>query len=436
MSKRIILIGSYGGHDIGDEAMPTTIMINFKKFIPDAQFLALSPDPEYTSKYHKVESDYHTNHYLFSFPKRSSHIISKLYKVLIVLLRALTLVLNAWLLRKNKKAVFINSEGLRLLNNLKSADILFNVGGGNLNSLMRVELYSKGLTYLVCKILGKPIILSGQTIGPINNWLDKKIAGFFLNKVDVITLRDINASIEVLKSIGVTKPTIKETVDDALLLPPASSKRTKTVFLNEKIREDYPLVIGMNANAYLKDVTSAESYRKKESYNQILADVADRLASELGAKIVFIPMEYNPMYDDRIAASEVLKLMKRRDKVSIIKGEYDDHTLKGLIGQMNLVIGLRYHFVIFATTMGVPTIGIYLGKYYKMKIRGILELMEQEKYARDFEKTSSEEIVGLVKNALQNKDEIKKKLEERTKILGERSLFTIEYAAKLLGKKR
>ncbi len=73
-----------------------------------------------------------------------------------------------------------------------------------------------------------------------------------------------------------------------------------------------------------------------------------------------------------------------------------------------------------------------MGEYQLAKLKGILTLMEQEKYYLDFEKTSVEEIVALVKDALQNKDEIKKKLEERTKILGERSLFTIEYAKKLL----
>ena len=47
----------------------------------------------------------------------------------------------------------------------------------------------------------------------------------------------------------------------------------------------------------------------------------------------------------------------------------------------------------------------------------------------------TEEIIELAKDALQNKDKIAEELEERTKILGERSLFTIEYAARLLENK-
>jgi polysaccharide pyruvyl transferase WcaK-like protein len=112
--------------------------------------------------------------------------------------------------------------------------------------------------------------------------------------------------------------------------------------------------------------------------------------------------------------------------------EYDDKTLKGIIGQMDLNIGLRYHFIVFSTTMYVPSIGIYLDQYYSIKIKGILELMGFERNALDIEKTSLGEIMSLIGDLLSNKDAVKEKLEKRTKVLANRSLFTIKYAAKIL----
>lgn len=431
MPEKIVLMGGYGGHDSGDEAQLTTPLIYLRKFIPDAEFLALSYDLPYTSEFHKVKSDYCLQYYLFSFPNPSWNIVSKLYKGLVASVRALNLLLNVWLLKKTGKTILLNNVGRRLLDNLKDASLLFNVGGGNLNSLMRGDLYGKGLTYLVCKILGKPVILSGQTIGPFNSWLDKRIAKFALNKVDAITLRDANSSTLTLKNIGVTKPIIKETADDAVLLPPISQEEVKHIFLNEKIEQHHPL-IGISLCNSLKDVLALRDRKKIKKTNQTVAQIADYLISKFGAEVLFIPMNYNPGADDRVVASEVSELMERRDKASSIMNEYDDRTLKGIIGQIDLAIGFRYHFIVFATTMQVPAIGLYLGKYYEQKIKGILGLMEQEKYAMDLEKASFEEIIELAKEALLNKDSIAKRLGERTEILGERSLFTVRYAAKLL----
>lgn len=425
---KIILIGGFGWQDIGDEAQLTTPSINLRKSIPNVHFLALSDNPEYTAKYHKIDADHSINYYLF--PKMKNIFLKIMRKFGIdMLLRGAILLFNAQRLRKNKKTIFLNKSGKRLLNNLKSADLLFNVGGGNLNSIWRFGgLYSKCFTYLICKILGKPIILSGQTIGPINSWFDRKFAMFVLNKVGVITLRDTTSK-SVLKSIGVVKPVIKETADDAVLLPCATHEEIKAAFLNEKIDAHHPLIgINMVGLGYF-------STAKLNKAKQILAQVADYLISELDARIVFVPMQYSLGADDRDAMSEVLGLMELKDKARIIMNEYDDKTLKGIIGQMDLVIGLRYHFIVFATTMQVPSIGIYLDQYYAMKIKGILELMGQEKYAGDIDKISSEELIELVKDALRNKDKIKQKLEERTKILGERSLFTIEHAVTLLENK-
>lgn len=423
--KKIVFIGGFGWHDIGDEAQLTTPLIYLKRFIPDVQFLALSDNPEYTAEYHKVETDYSISHYLF--PETRNIFLKVIRRIgLDLFIRMVILLFNARRLRKDKKTIFLNESGQRLLNNLKNANLLFNVGGGNLNTIWRFSgLYSKCITYLICKILGKPIIISGQTIGPIDNWLDRKFAKFVLNKVDAITLRDTSSK-SILRSIGVVKPVIKETADDAVLLPCATYEEIKARFLDEKIDEHRPLIgINIIGHGHL-------SGSKLNKAKQILAEVADHLISELDARIVFIPMEYIAD-DDRVTLSETLELMQHKDKARIIMNEYDDKTLKGIIGQMGLVIGLRYHFIVFATTMQVPSIGIYLDQYYAMKIKGILELMGQERYACDIDKISSEEIIELAKDALRNKDKIKQKLEERTKVLGERSLFTIEHAVRLLG---
>jgi len=419
--KKIVFIGGYGNSDVGDDSHLTADLINLKRFLPDAQFLALSDNPEYTLKRHRVKTDFSIKHYLSIQPH-----LSRIEKLLKLIFRSTVLLFNARRLRKNKKPIFLSDDGKRFLENLKDADLLFNVGGGNINSIRRLgSLYDKFLTYVLCRTFRVPIILSGQTIGPFYGRFHKRLANFALNGVNVITLRE-KFSKTVLEQIGVTKPLIKVTADDSTLLPPASLKRVKEVFLKEKITRYHPL-IGINMIKLPIFIST-----KLKKAKRLLAEIADYLISRYDARIVFVPMQYIRVADDRIAASEVLKLMKHKDKARIIMHEYDDRTIKSVIGQMDLAIGLRYHFIVFAVNSQVPSIGIYLNDYYSMKIRGILDLMGQEKYACGIEEISIKDLINLVEDVLSNKEAIRKKLEERTKELGKLSLFSIKCATKLL----
>lgn len=430
--KRVILIGGFGYSDIGDESQLTTNLINFRKFVPDAQFLVLSDNPDYTRKYHKVEADHSISKYLLEELPPSANIIKRNFFRLVrflaldVFFRGFILLFNAHRVRKNKDPIFLNEDGKKFLENLKSTDLIFNVGGGNINSIFRFGgLYAKCFTYILCRTFGKPVVLSGQSIGPFSRCLDKWLAKFSLNRVNVITLRE-KFSRTVLEQIGVTKPLIKVTADDSTLLSPVSKKEIETVFSKENIPRHQPL-IGVNM-IKLRVLPSAKLTKARK----LLAKIADYLISEHDARIVFVPMSYKATANDRIAASEVLKLMKHKDKAHILVNEYNDHTIKGVIEQMDLAIGLRYHFIVFAVNSQVPSIGIYTDNYYLIKIRGILELVGQGKYACNIEETSLEDMISLVEEILSNKETIRKKLKERTKELGKLSLFSVKWAVKLL----
>lgn len=418
--KKIILIGGYGYSDIGDESQLTASLINLRKYIPDAQFLVLSDNPEYSSKYHGVETHYSINHFLKFlrfFPLRMT-----------VLLKGFLLLFNARRLRKNRRTFLLKNEEKKFLNDLKSANLLFNIGGGNITSVWCLELYGKCFTYLLCRTFGIPVVLSGQTIGPFRNRLDRYFAKFALNRVNFISLRE-KISENILNHIGITKPLIMVTADDSTTLPPIDKEKVKKIFSEEKIGEHHPLIgINMIKIGYLP-------YEKERKARNLLAKIGDYLIAKYNAKIVFIPHSYALSTDERVAASEVLNLMKHKDRVCIISHEYDDRTLKGIIGQMDLAIGFRYHFIVFAVNSQVPSIGIYFDDYYSIKIRGILELVGQEKYAYDLETTSLKDLIRALDNLFSNKELICKKLGERTKELGKLSLFSIKYAKKLLSLK-
>src|SRR5665647_1520232 len=94
----------------------------------------------------------------------------------------------------------IQAEARMVIAAIRSADVVFNVGGGNINSLTLTELYQKSLIHVAARILGVPSILSGQTIGPFDRPLHETMVRFALNGVEMITLRETSTSRSVIIS--------------------------------------------------------------------------------------------------------------------------------------------------------------------------------------------------------------------------------------------
>ena len=446
-TPKIVLMGAYTMNTPAEEAMFSADLLKIKKLIPDVKLIALSETPTYTAEKHKIESDYsmmyciYHDSNLLRFIGRSFGIINlpcrirnlilrlwgkndkKFFKLptrLRTFLSGLPLLISAKRCAKGKKPLFLSANQSRLLDNISSGDLVFNSGGGNLNSLSG-DLYAYGLNYLVTKIFNKPVILSAQTIGPFNNWFDKVFARYVLNKVDLITLRDKGFSVNVLKELGVNKPLIVEAVDDALFLSPQDSKSISRLLEQERIEISHPLI-----------AINIQDYPGSNKLFQIFAGIADYFIEEMGAKIVFVPMKCLPGDDDRITISEVKKLMKHKDKTITISESYDGPIIKGILGQMDLVISTRYHPIVFASSMLVPSIGIFLNQYYLMKNKGVLDMLGQGDYTCSIEEASFERLRSLIQNALSNSSHIKKEIKRRLEELKRQDLFAVKHMAKML----
>jgi len=445
--KRILLIGGYSYLDIGDESQLTAVLYNLMKFIPEARLTVLSDNLANTRKYHDVEIDFSLKHYLqspsFKKTKNPDYTTKKLQKFntnsfillsknifsnIILFFKSLIFIFNAQRLKKDKKTYFLNDGSRHFLDTLKSSTLLFGVGGGNLTSVWRSELYQKCLTIILCRIFEKPIILSGQTIGPFYGLFDKQIARYTLDQVNLITLREKFSEIN-LRKIGVTKPLIQITADDSVTLIPADQMNFELIMENEGIKIQHPL-IGINIIGlhYLQKFKAKMNKAKK-----LLANIADKLIDEYNATILFVPMQYGE--DGDIPPSvDVLHLMKNKDKAFILSQDYDDKVTKGIIGQMDLAIGFRYHFNVFAVTSGVPAIGIYLDNYYSIKIKGIFALIGQLKNVISIEEATSDKVMEMVRENFSNKEQISDSLTKQTEVLKNRSLISIRFA-KILSQK-
>jgi polysaccharide pyruvyl transferase WcaK-like protein len=427
---KVVVIGGFGWHDIGDEAMPRADIRNLRTRLKDIDIVMLSPNPEYTRDYHGERSVHDVDDLGY---RRNSGTRGKL-----AFASRTLLFLAGALAERHGLHMRMWPEARAVLDEIHSADVLFNVGGGNLNSLIPGELYKKCTSYVAAKILKKPVILSGQTIGPLARGSDTIYARFCLSRVDLITLRDRETSRQRLRAAGVSGPLVVDAADDAMTVPQVPRDQAldvlKSIASPTWWDNRSSLLVAMNVSGSLK-VYKGDGRNSSLGHEcELMARVADALISFHGAKVLFVPTHYHGADDDRPLHKEIVSLMEHSHGALCVDGEYDDALLKGLISVSDAAIGVRYHFAVFAAGALVPFLGMASGLYQQTKLKGLADLcgVPQCYVPEDMEFATFDQIWPEVDRFVNDRDSIARQLKSRVPILNQRSTMAIDRVVRFL----
>ena len=175
-----------------------------------------------------------------------------------------------------------------VLDELMTADLLFNVGGGNINSITTSEIYCKLFMHWSRAL---PFIAShsiGQTLGPFYGRFDRKLAGNILNRVQLISFRDRAESQQLCKELGIERPVLFDAADDAITLPDAGREIRKRELSELGVFEmDGKLLCCMNMKASLRVFKGKGRTTGLAKEIELLAGIADRMVERFDAKIFF-----------------------------------------------------------------------------------------------------------------------------------------------------
>ena len=433
---KIVMIGGYGWRDIGDEAMPHADLLNFKQRLGrDLEIVMLSENPEYTQAYHQEKTVPDIDK-ISPLPQKDFN--TKIYNLFICAHMAVFLI-----------GVFLFKKGfyLRLwptafnaLRHLASADLVFNVGGGNLNSLIPEELYKKGITYIAASMLGKPIIVSGQTMGPYVGRKDRWFARWVLDKPMMITFRDKDISLRRCTELNLSRPILKTAADDAMTLPYISSPDALNLLKKdpgvskEWLNSHTDLVVSMNLKGSLSIFTVQGQTIDLSKITTLIARLADMIVADYGAKILFVPTDFCDAVDDRPLHRQIVMQMQRPRAVASLENEYVDTELKGIINRCDVAIGARYHFCVFAASVCVPFLGAASGAYQTTKLRGLALLCNLPEcfYEEDLRIADFQTLAARTHDVIVRRREISKQLKARVPELKQQSLTAVNTAVEWL----
>ncbi len=292
--------GSYGGMNLGDEAILASIIGQIRSSV-EADITVFSRNAGDTQRRHKVER--------------------------VVPVRQL-----------GRKEVQPELEGLDLLI----------IGGGGI-------LYdADARTYLreafLAREKGVPYMIYGIGAGPLNDPAVQEEVQQAVDSASVVTVRD-RPSFRTLEDSGVQRDIII-TADPALLLPPEPCD--VDVLEREGVSRARRL-IGMS----VREPGVAAPDIREEQYHQLLANTADYLIDRYQADVVFVPMEQK---FDLHQAHAIGARMIWPNHARLLQGDYTPGQIMTIMKNFEFCVGMRLHFLIFAALQGVPFVALPYAK--------------------------------------------------------------------------
>lgn len=234
---------------------------------------------------------------------------------------------------------------------------LFILGGGGILFDAEVGIYLREVT--LAHEQKVPVLVYAISVGPLERPESRTMVKEALDRAAVITVRD-RQSQHFLESVGVQQD-IHVTADPALLLEPEDP--TPGVLEREGIERRGKWLIGIS----VREPGVAAPDLDTEHYHALLANAADYLIERFDADLVFVPMESQML--DLQHSHAVMSKMANPQRARVLKGTYTSAEMLAFMKHCDFVVGMRLHFLIFAALQRVPFVALPYGG----KVDGFLE---------------------------------------------------------------
>jgi colanic acid/amylovoran biosynthesis protein len=351
---KVVVSHAYAVQNAGDAAILGVVLDDVHAAFPDAEVTVLTIGPtapgETFDGVPVVPSLMF--HALNRWSTRPLKLVYAVHVVTVTLLRAVV--------RRGTGLTLPVPRRLREVVRLyEQADAVVPVGGGYLRGrrglTSTVELALLLHPLVLSRLLRTPVVLYTQSVGPFADRVQRWLAARVLRHVDLVLVRE-DISRDLLSRLGVRHNVVRA-VD-------AGFRFTGATPAHLRERLGVPpggLLVGITVRQWLPDQAQAR-------FEEAVAEMADRVVERHAATVVFIPQVTSEHHhdDDRVVSRRVQRRMRRP---AVVLDEAADHrAVRGLYSELDVLVGTRFHSVIFALTASVPALAVE----YEHKTSGIM----------------------------------------------------------------
>lgn len=328
----ILISGYYGFDNIGDESILRTLVTSLREHIPDCSLTVLSHNPASTREKYGVDA-----------VERMSP--------------------------------------LAILRAVRRCDMLISGGGSLLQDVTSSRSLHYYLAIIRCaQLFHKKVFIYSQGIGPIDHARNRRAAARALRRADGIVVRD-KRSAELLEEIGIARERVVITADPVIRMKKPGRGVGEEILRRAGVALDGRLTVGWAIRE--KDVDSPFVTELQRSIRH--------LAERYGAQSVLIPFHYE---EDGAVCRRIADAFPDETAVCLDE-KYLSEDMLSIIGNMDLLVGVRLHSLIYAAIMGVPLIGISYDRKCTAFLNsvGLDKLCSKEKYTEEVFEAEAERVL-------------------------------------------
>ncbi|HET7451421.1 MAG TPA: polysaccharide pyruvyl transferase family protein, partial [Thermoanaerobaculia bacterium] len=350
----MLIAGSYGHGNCGDEAILGAIVADLRRRDPDLELTVVAGDVGQVRRDHGVDA-------------------------------------VSW------------TDWAAILDAVKSADLVLQGGGGLffdyfpfepaklLTPAARELTHHASIAYAV-RLLGKPFMLYACGVGPLRTEDSRHAVAGICEGADRITVRD-EESAALLAAIGIPEKRIEVTADPAFRTPFGRPPDVEGLFGDGEGRRDRPLFVAC-PRPWPADAAG-------EGWLPKMAAALGTFVRACDGRLVLVPFHAtvdDPVVD-RMAAESGLG-----DDVRTLPSGLPYSQVAGWIRAADMVVGMRLHSIIFAAAAAVPAVAVA----YDPKVRSLARALEIEDCAVDLDAIDALE--GVLRRTWERRGDVAERL--------------------------
>ncbi|HPG39127.1 MAG TPA: polysaccharide pyruvyl transferase family protein [bacterium] len=271
-----------------------------------------------------------------------------------------------------------------IIRNLAAADVVIDIWGiMHADSLHNTFMFRLlvGLHLWMAKFLGKPVIKYTTALGPFEQKWNRLFARFYLGRnTDLVLVRD-NTSFASLEKLQLGTPAFV-IPDTAFLLPAQDSAISAEIAQTSRNKPVVCLSVSYQARNREKSAGA---------YTASMAHLIRHITTDYQAQVVLLPNELSSSPDDDIKVGRhILEQLGETDCRLIDTEKLTAAEIKGIIRECSLVVAARYHTIVAALSLGIPTLAIA----WHHKYREVLGLFAQEEWLCNIDELSDTDLTA------------------------------------------